>query len=968
MSLNANHKRLLRESLKREISAESTSNVERRKRRAVKSEGTPTTPIAVDLLSSDELEDVELEDVHFQDTELNTRSPLTTPQHHEEDDEFDDLQDVDLDALLHQPAAVQTDTLTFSINGAEEQQTTKKKTFQPVNKEERLRRKLIHKLYLVLMVLHGIVRNKWCNDRDLERQLALPIPSSTRELFHQDRTQVLENVKSRRFNEGLQKVMLWYRKKFRVFAEGLIYKDWGHLRDRQDRAIPNVNLAKFKRLLCKHRGSRDLGAQGFVALLRGLGVNARLVFSLQPPDFRSITPADSELATQSEPIHEKPKGEFDPVFIPNTKENFLRGLRNVGSPEPKFKPLGSAWPVFWIEAWNKWSKSWITIDPIVFKVVEVMPMRRKSKFESPLKDSTHQTTYVLAFDKFGSVKDVTRRYSRYFYAQTVKRRIASASDDDEIWYEQLIRGANCRARKKHSLSSILEAKEFHDRDVCEGFPNNLEGFRNHPIYALASQLKQDEVIYPEDDSSKCGTYKVGKKQELVNVYKRSHVHKLRTPNGWRFRGRVLKIGMQPLKIRPKKRAFMEEEDDNEERLYAEFQTKLFIPEPIVDGKITKNFAGNVEVFVPSMLPENGYIVPSLDLVSVRALERAAKDILKIDCARAIVGFDFEGGGKRNRTPKPKEGGLLIDIRFKDAMEAVLEGLAEFEKETLRKNAELQALRLWKVFYKKLQIMKRLDQNHGKVDGSDESDAYAPSEEENGGFFAEERIGFTLEDEGSDLKEKDDSAEESTEPLGNADAVPEKSDELSDGEGGGFLFDGEENGGFIADNAQNSPVSLTDFAGSPRGPASGTPGAEVQEPFSNSGGGFLVEGSGPQSPAPNIVNGTFPDPIGQSGSSDLTSAQAQGHQGPDNVYPNAAAGSRSKEYVPDVTNNSALRFSLTQSNMQIDGKAKTNTNSTAGGSGDQSSAQLALDVEEMAALDLEKMQEEEEALGFDFESD
>lgn len=978
MSLNNNHKRLLRESLKRERFTDSTPNVERRKRRAVKSEETPTTPIAVDLLSSDELEDVELQDVPFQAAELNTQSSLTTPQHqdllHDEDDDFDDLQDVDLDALLNEPTALETDTMTFSINQAEEQQTVKKKTFQPVNKEERLRRKLIHKLYLVLMVLHGIVRNKWCNDHDLQRQLTLPIPSATRELFHQENVQVLENVKSRRFNEGLQKVMFWYRKKFRVFAEGLIYKDWGHLRDRQDRAIPNVNLSKFKRLLSKHRGSRDLGAQGFVALLRGLGVNARLVFSLQPPDFRSITPAETDLAPRTEPVPEKPRSEFDPVFIPNTKENFLRGIRNVGSPEPKFKSLGSAWPVFWIEAWNKWSRSWITIDPIVFKVIEVMPMRRKSKFEAPLKDPTHQTTYVLAFDKLGVVKDVTRRYARYFYAQTVKRRIASASDEDEVWYEQLIRGANCRARKKHSLISILEAKEFHDRDVCEGFPNNLEGFRNHPIYALASQLKQDEVIYPEDDSSKCGTYKVGKKQELVNVYKRSHVHKLRTPNGWRFRGRVLKIGMQPLKIRQKKRAFMEEEDDNEERLYAEFQTKLFIPEPIVDGKITKNFAGNVEVFVPSMLPENGYIVPSLELVSVRALERAAKDILKIDCARAIVGFDFEGGSKRNRTPKPKEGGLLIDIQYKDAMEAVLEGLAEFEKETLRKNAELQALRLWKVFYKKLQIMRRLDQNHGKLEASDNSDAYAPSEEEDGGFFAEEKLGFSLEDDRSALREKEKSIDEITELLGNTEAVPEKLDELSDEVGGGFVFDSEEDGGFFADSPKNSPFPHTypnPGAASPRPAPSVSPNSATQEIGSDFGGGFFVDATNQKSSASPKISESLPSPIAKLESTVLPSAEVQDRQGPDSAILNAVGGSRSNEYVPDATSNSALRLSLPQSNTQIDKTAKTIADTTAEDAGDDQaefSAMLALDVEGMAALDLEKMQEEEEALGFDFESD
>src|SRR5271154_4908237 len=42
------------------------------------------------------------------------------------------------------------------------------------------------------------------------------------------------------------------------------------------------NLEEFRAAAKELKGSRDFGAQLFTALLRGLGVETRLVFSLQP--------------------------------------------------------------------------------------------------------------------------------------------------------------------------------------------------------------------------------------------------------------------------------------------------------------------------------------------------------------------------------------------------------------------------------------------------------------------------------------------------------------------------------------------------------------------------------------------------------------------------------------------------------------------------------------------------------------
>ncbi|OBA21568.1 putative DNA repair protein Rad4, partial [Metschnikowia bicuspidata var. bicuspidata NRRL YB-4993] len=646
-------------------------------------------------------------------------------------DDFDDLEDVDMDLLdeANQNGDRGNETLTFSINNGDKERSEarKKRTFVPILKQERIMRKLIHKLVLFSMICHGAIRNRWCGDRRLLDMLKKTVSAEIASLFHQDNADVLSVVKAKRFVDGLRKLLTVFSRKFKVTSPGIQRRDWsstGNTTEEKDRIM---SFERFMKCVKTFHGSRDVGAQAFVAVLRSMGVNARLVFSVQVPDYRSIRPVkdgSNQKGEKENPIREtnKPKSEFDPVENPN-------------------------YPVFWIEVWNKYSRKWITVDPIVFKVVEVMPMRRKCKFDAPAAEESHQTWYVIAYDERNVIKDVTRRYTQFYNAKTVKKRIGFASDEDAHWYSRVLRSIG---KQKGSISQAeaMELKEFHDRHVCEGTPNNMADFKNHPVYALEPQLRQDEIIYPNDETSKCGTFRSSNKSSIMPVYKRSCVHKLKTPKAWHMSGRVLKVGAQPLKT---KKAHI--------LLYAEFQTELYIPPPIIDGKITKNAYGNVEIFRPTMVPENGVLLKITRDVSMKMLENAARWVLNIDYAKAIVSFEFGKALKNKRAPTAKEGGILIDAQYKEAMLAVLDGLREQEEQEKREAVELNALRSWNFFMKKLQIVSRLDRSHGKVTHSGE-DADIPlekeeihkedeEEEDEEGYFkkseASEEGGFLLED-------------------------------------------------------------------------------------------------------------------------------------------------------------------------------------------------------------------------------
>lgn len=777
MLVQETHKKLLRQQLRQD---NSSSNGRKRRRTARLPD---PVPVVVDLsdLSSDDLEDVELEaagqvsSIHkVQENNLNNLNNSDASRsldangrdakgknsdiigEIEDDsadndeiddnlddfDDLDDLEEVDLEKMLEKSAATSRITtnddqmLTFTLNSTEDlkhPKGKKKRAFTPIPKEERHNRKLMHKLLLMSFMCHGAVRNRWCNDSKLKKLLQGILPLQVALMFHQDQEKTLDYVKARKFIDGLRTVMLVFAKKFKVSFPGLARPDWKPSQVTRLLSERAVSLNKFRRLVRTFQGSRDIQAQGLVALLRSINVNARLVFSIQVPDHKSLRPATEE----EDKSVEKPKkiknpssssSEFEPVFIPNSRQALLEGIR-AKLPAESTKRVAatttpSKFPIFWAEVWNKYSKKWITVDPAVFKVVEVQPMRRKGKFEAPMSDESHQTWYVLAYDRRGVVKDVTRRYTQYYNAKTVKKRIGFESDDDQHWYEQALRVVG-KPNAPITEAEAYELKEFRDRHVCEGIPNNMADFKNHPVYALESQLRQDEIIYPNDDTSKCGTFRSANKNSTIPIYKRSHVYHLKTPKAWHMKGRVLKVGARPLKTKPLKSGGLYAEGsadlDDEVRLYADFQTELFRPAPIVDGVIEKNSYGNVEIFTPSMMPENGYLARVSPTVTIKLLERAAKHVLRIDYAKAIVSFDFGNSTKTKRAPTATEGGILIDHQFKDALNVVVDALLEEEEDKKRNERELSALKYWNFFYKKLRIMRRLDIQHGSLDSDLEHD-------------------------------------------------------------------------------------------------------------------------------------------------------------------------------------------------------------------------------------------------------
>jgi xeroderma pigmentosum group C-complementing protein len=104
-------------------------------------------------------------------------------------------------------------------------------------------------------------------------------------------------------------------------------------------------------------------------------------------------------------------------------------------------------------------------------------------------------------------------------------------------------------------------------------------------------------------------------KKLEPIYRRKDVKVARSSEAWYRLGRDIKMGEQPVKTVAAK---LKPDDgdvgeDGEERagtnLYTEDQTELYEAPPVVNGRVPKNSFGNLDVFVPSMVPNGGVHLP-----------------------------------------------------------------------------------------------------------------------------------------------------------------------------------------------------------------------------------------------------------------------------------------------------------------------------------------------------------------------
>ncbi|KAF2398791.1 Rad4-domain-containing protein [Trichodelitschia bisporula] len=731
--------------------------------------------------------------------EVGFRGQLDTPREPSpearlqtiEDDEDSDEEEFEweeVDLSLPQPAANVAESsskplqIVIDRNLKSQKQKGRMKK-RPPSSAEKIMRLNIHKLHILCLLYHCFCRNNLCNDTETQAILKrLVNPRIVNSLQPPPNASQLQ--RSRIFTEGLTQVVGLWHAVFKITAIGLRRPAWAQSLGvfnnfRLPKLVENpIKLADFRTAARKREGSADLGAQLLCCLFRAVGVEARVVCSLQPLSFSAVgqtailgqSPAGDgkdmkdrldEVTTHASATSTSAAPSKD-VELPKPSPQKFKRVDNRFDPDPPPRVMiqkmpkikGLSHPVFWVEVLDPGYQRWTAVDALITNTIG-----KPSLLEPPIQYQDNLLSYVVAFDEHGFATDVTRRYAKAYNAKTRRTRVEGV-EGSTGWFK---RAMKLFTKLRRSERDQLEQTELSAKEAQEPMPRNYQDFIGHPNYVLERHLKKNQVIFPRHSVGRanCGN---SAKPRMETVYSRRDVHIVRSADKWFRFGRELKPNERPLKHTvPTRRNPVDTEPLTPVGLYAAYQTTPYIPPPVINGRVPKNAFGNIDLYVPSMLPRGGAHIPHPDA-------KIAARILDIHWADAVTGFKFKG---RQGTAVAE--GVVVAAEYREAVEAVLEGLEYMRVLELEEFRREEALRMWRRFIVGLRIVERA-KGYVEDDGSQDKNE------------DEEMADVT---ETSSKENEAATADNDAQPITQLD-VPRPNNRRSDGTGfEGGLFGGAE---------------------------------------------------------------------------------------------------------------------------------------------------------------------------------
>ncbi len=306
--------------------------------------------------------------------------------------------------------------------------------------------------------------------------------------------------------------------------------------------------------------------------------------------------------------------------------------------------------------------------------------------------------YVLSADH-GAVLDETLVYAKDWAASYLLR---VSADEDVQWLDDLLAGfarqprsVQYRAAHARLVARQAVADETMRQTALASvpMPTRVSDFRRHPVYALGRFLTKFQAVHP---STTAGEFR------NEPVYWRRNVHMLHTADKWLQEGRAPRAGEQPVKrvtARTRGSKALPSVSIQEARLaegtrqeeadggatvgaFGRWQTELYQPPHVVDGKVPRNAYGNVYLFKPEMLPIGGV---HLRLPGIRSVASR----LGIDAPPAQVGWDTHGGRSF-----PALDGSVVPAEHEQVLRDAWQAAQEAKNEREAKKRRTKALKNW----------------------------------------------------------------------------------------------------------------------------------------------------------------------------------------------------------------------------------------------------------------------------------
>ncbi|KAF5026891.1 hypothetical protein F66182_921 [Fusarium sp. NRRL 66182] len=782
---------------------------------------------------NDESSLTSLSDEEFKDVVAPKKSAGKDEDSEDEDDiEFED---VEAPAVPLPDAPVPSGDLELTLTKDTRISLTNAFDRKGPSKRERKVRHATHCVHVMLLLWHNATRNSWLCDPEVQATMISHLPPRLwDEVDRWRRNSGLEKkpipkkptknnvklkgkgkkapkIRSRDWGEGaerleegvvdlshgdpmfrlMQTLSAWWKQRFRITKPGL--RKWGYMSlERLDRLTKAqkaevydpeqfgekiAGLEDFRQRARICEGSRDVGAQLFTALLRGLGLEARMVANLpclgfgwnkledaepEKTEGANTTPdkmaktSKSTTGTKEQPTKKtnaerkhptrkarrksETTGDSDELELEykDTDDEFVVEMETTPRKSSTKKFDGDMeFPHYWTEVLSPVTSTYLPVDAIVKNVVGTNRDLIESLEPRGAKaDKARQImAYIVGFSQDGTAKDVTVRYLKRNMLPGRTKGVRMTPEkvpvynrhgkvkryDQFDWFKTAISGYQ-RGSKKHPITEIDEAEENTDlkpakpekKEVKEG-QETLQYYKQSKEFVLQRHLKREEALKSGAKPVKVFKNKgKGGKVEEEDVFLRSDVLNVKSAETWHKQGRAPIAGEQPLKRVPYRAATI---NRRREIMEAEAATG----EKVLQGLYSWE---QTDWIIPppikdGVIPKNDY--GNIDLFAEHM------------CPKGAVHVPFRGAMRVCKKLAIDYAEAVIDFEFGHRMavpviqgvviaqenhDMVMEELEKDEAERARKEDEKRrkkALAQWRRFLMGMRIAERIRQEYGEID-------------------------------------------------------------------------------------------------------------------------------------------------------------------------------------------------------------------------------------------------------------
>ncbi|KAF2621391.1 Rad4-domain-containing protein [Macroventuria anomochaeta] len=543
----------------------------------------------------------------------------------------------------------------------------------------------------------------------------------------------------------------------------------------------------FRVMARRCEGSKDVGQQLFTALIRGLGIEARMIVSLQPIGFgfsqaeegkpknleklkdlaksapSKPTPAKPKKSTRQQPISSRNRRKVVASSGSDSDSSDLSSVVSISSDAEDDKLAKKAsktrdynndlpYPTYWTEVISNLTHTPVTVSPLSRTIIASSTIPEKySDFyaRGATADKAKQVlAYLIAFSSDGTAKDVTTRYlpkhqwpgrTKGFRMPIEKIPIHNKRGkvkrwEEWDWFKSVMRPFSRPHDKRQPWDEVEEEGDLVPAEPEkkktmdeEGGKETLQGYKTSAEYVLERHLRREEALKPGANIVRhFAISKKGEEDKLEPVYRRKDIVNCKTTESWHKEGREVKPGEHPLKYVPMRAVTKTRKLEIEER------------ERIEGGKVQQGLYAKSQTdwiipdpIVDGIIPVNAF--NNIDVYVSTMVPRGAVHIplkgtarvcRKLNINYADACTGFEFGKQR---AVPVITGVVV---AEENEHLVIDAWEAEEAEKLRKEAEKRqkfVLGLWKKFYSGLKIVQRMKDEYGEEAELPQEDLFAPME-------------------------------------------------------------------------------------------------------------------------------------------------------------------------------------------------------------------------------------------------